>query len=62
MIQSNLLTWQDIAKLCHCGRNKALKIVHALNPIYIGRTPLVPVENYRDHILRHGEIKVEWDY
>lgn len=62
MFRSPLLDWRDIAKLCHCGRNKALKIVHILNPVYIGRTPLVPVENYQKYLQEHGEIKVDWRY
>lgn len=38
----DLLTWRDVSRICNCGRSKALKIVHQLGPIYVGRQPLLP--------------------
>ncbi len=62
MKASPFLFREDIETICHCGRNKALRIMHMLEPISFGRTLAVPVENFRAYLQEHGEIKVDWRY
>ena len=54
----DLLTWRDVSRICNCGRSKALKIVHQLGPIYVGRQPLLPEERLRDAL--QAGIKIDW--
>ncbi len=54
------LTWKDVGEMLGCGRSKALAIVHALGPVYIGRTPLVTVEQIENHLAENGEIRIDW--
>lgn len=62
MNRSSLLTWRDLASMFRCGRNKAMKILHMLDPIYIGRTPYVPVSHLQEYFKSHNEIKIDWRY
>lgn len=60
---SPYLSWQQVAQLFSCGRNKALRIIHQCGCIYVGRTPLLPIENLKRHLAANdGEIKIDWRY
>lgn len=56
------LAWRQIANRLHCGRNKAMKILH-MQPklIYVGRTPLVAEDDFNRWLEEcRGEVRVEW--
>lgn len=55
------MTWNDIADVLGCGRNKALKILH-MQPglIYVGRTPMVSAADFRQWLSSTPQIKVDW--
>lgn len=55
---SSLLTWRDVSDVCKCGRSKALRIIHQLGPVYVGRQPLLPEERLRDAL--QADIKIDW--
>lgn len=60
-MRSPNLTWREVADYFHCGRNKALRIVHQCGCIYCGRTPLLPIENLRKHLeANNGDIRIDW--
>lgn len=54
------MRWEDIAGVCHCGRSKALLIIHRIGPVYIGRTPFVRTEDFAAYIAEHGGVALEW--
>lgn len=62
MLMSKLLTWRDIAKQFKCGRNKALKILHEVGCVKVGRTPYITEDSLLRYIAEHGEIRINWKY
>lgn len=61
-VNNRMLDWQYMARFFHCGRNKALKILHQVpGLIYVGSVPMVSMESFQKFLDEcNGEIKVEW--
>lgn len=52
--------WQDIAEMFHCGRSKAMLIMHAVGVIHIGHQAFVRASDLEEHIAEHGAIDIKW--
>lgn len=62
-MRERYITWHDLAEQFGCGRNKALRIMHMLEPTYVGRTPYTTEQKLEQYLADHNnEIKIDWCY
>lgn len=54
------LSWSDFAEMFHCGRSKALLLMHQVGVVYIGRAVFVRAEDLEDYLRKHGSITITW--
>lgn len=54
------LDWRAVADMFRCGRSKAMLIIHAVGPVYVGHRVYVRASDLNSKIAEDGEIKVRW--
>jgi hypothetical protein len=58
--QPSYLSWKDIATKFQCGRNKALLVMHAVGPVYVGNRMFVRSSDVDRKLREDGEIRISW--
>lgn len=58
--EERYLGWRDVASMFGCGRNKAMLVMHAIGPIYVGNRMYVRSSDLERKLGEEGEIRVCW--
>lgn len=60
LLDRPFLGWGDIANIFHCGKSKAMLIMHSIGVIYIGSKAYIRSDDLKDHLAEYGEISITW--
>lgn len=60
LIDQPFLDWQNVAEIFHCGKSKAMLIMHSIGVVYIGSKAYIRSDDLKGHLAEHGEISITW--